>query len=743
MSTSGSYTPAAVPECLYAPRMTRAAALALRAAGGLKENCVVIVTDGPVIGCAGNTSPTEIELQPTGPNSLGLAALVHPTAFDNSGWIAVYDIDLGTAGSITELTDDFGNHVKDEDADSPNVHSDFPWHLRGPDLRDNYSEDTTGWCTYTAGVAVDNTTRQATLDFAAFTTGDTFRENTVVDRFDLAFTGAGSVKTVTGNRMTGDTDADNTVTDLLVSATAGTVTLDGNEFFNDSSATAWTFGGTGASAVRQGTLRSSVADQIFRDAPSTFTSQRSDFLNGKWKDIGGAGSTAFNHSRLSNVAVFRDAGATGGLNLNRCDLSGSAATDGFALLRQEAASTSAVALTDLIVAADYRMSFANTDTVTMTASVFRDGSIAVLNAVFTNSGTVTIDNSDFRGSDLAPAMPQLDIAGSGAVTIETSEINQGKITTLAAQTVPLAFTNSKIVGYKIRSAQTAGSGFSSTESEFIGLTAGPNPDMDVLGTGQVLLRHDRIVNDLGTLTPQFLLDGSGGWTMTDCTVINSVDLATPPMQKTAASTGVVNIFGGAQLLDSTLHVTSTGGVNGSGGNNVNGSGIQHNGAGLLTLVGLLADQSTITMGAASTRGLTLASVVANGSTFSQAGTGNANTDSLQTGSTFSRASVNLNNTAVGQASDTYQGLTMLSGATLNVQDPGGATNPVNNTLLDTQAVLNIQPGGTASRVRLSNEAVLNTGAFSNLGSIIEGQFTKTSTGANVNRLCSKAFDDWI
>ncbi len=86
---------------------------------------------------------------------------------------------------------------------------------------------------------------------------------------------------------------------------------------------------------------------------------------------------------------------------------------------------------------------------------------------------------------------------------------------------------------------------------------------------------------------------------------------------------------------------------------------------------------------------------------------------------------------------------MLSGATLNVQDPGGATNPVNNTLLDTQAVLNIQPGGTASRVRLSNEAVLNTGAFSNLGSIIEGQFTKTSTGANVNRLCSKAFDDWI
>lgn len=172
MSTSGSFVPAVVPECPYAPRMTRAAALALRAAGGLRENCVVVLhTDTPTIGTAGNTSPTEIELNPVGPSEFGLAARVH-TTFDNTSWNGLYDIDLGTAGSITRLTDASNNTVEDKDADSPTVHGQFPWHLPPvtPGLRDNLISDVTltNWATLAVGdVVQDNTIRGGTLDLGA------------------------------------------------------------------------------------------------------------------------------------------------------------------------------------------------------------------------------------------------------------------------------------------------------------------------------------------------------------------------------------------------------------------------------------------------------------------------------------------------------------------------------------------------------------------------------------------------
>lgn len=175
MSTSGSFVPAAVPECSYAPRMTRAAALALRAAGGLRENCVVVlITDTPVIGNAGNTSVTEIELNPVSPTEFGTTARVH-TTFAASAWKGVYDIDLGTAGSITELTDDFGNTAKDIDADSPTVHTQVPWHLGGlgpfpaPIFRDNLFEDAvlTGWDTLPASPNITgNIVKNTSLEVA-------------------------------------------------------------------------------------------------------------------------------------------------------------------------------------------------------------------------------------------------------------------------------------------------------------------------------------------------------------------------------------------------------------------------------------------------------------------------------------------------------------------------------------------------------------------------------------------------
>lgn len=174
MSTSGGFAPTSAPECPYAPRMTRAAALALRTAGGLKENCVVVITDGPTIGTAGNTSVTEMELNPVSPTELGTTARVH-TTFAASAWPGVYDVDLGTAGTITRLTDDFGNTVSDVDADAPTVHTEWPWHLGSATFRDNTVNDSSlpGWGLLTAPMALisDNVITNATVDMIGHTTG--------------------------------------------------------------------------------------------------------------------------------------------------------------------------------------------------------------------------------------------------------------------------------------------------------------------------------------------------------------------------------------------------------------------------------------------------------------------------------------------------------------------------------------------------------------------------------------------
>ncbi|MGW1989579.1 hypothetical protein [Embleya sp. NPDC001921] len=135
MSTSGGYVPAAVPECPYTPRMTRAAALALRTAGGLRENCVVVITDGPAIGPSATV--TEIELNPVGPTALGQAARVF-TSYDNDAWTGIYDVDLGT-GTLTELRDNRGNVAKDVDSGGNTVTAQFPWGNAA--WRDCYAED--------------------------------------------------------------------------------------------------------------------------------------------------------------------------------------------------------------------------------------------------------------------------------------------------------------------------------------------------------------------------------------------------------------------------------------------------------------------------------------------------------------------------------------------------------------------------------------------------------------------------
>lgn len=168
MSTSGSFTPADNP--CPAP-MTRAALLALRTAGTLRTECHYIITDGPVIGTAGNTSGTVIELHAVTPTDIAREAKIS-TTFDNVAFAGLYNIDDGPNGSINKLTDHWNNTVSDEDAGAPTVHTQFPYHLSGPNLRDNNINDCTlvGWAGLPSIDIRDNDLKESTVDLTGATT---------------------------------------------------------------------------------------------------------------------------------------------------------------------------------------------------------------------------------------------------------------------------------------------------------------------------------------------------------------------------------------------------------------------------------------------------------------------------------------------------------------------------------------------------------------------------------------------
>jgi hypothetical protein len=163
MSAGSGFTPAADAPC-YAPRMTRAAAMALRTAGTLRENCVVVITDGPAIGPS--ATPTEIELNPESPTELGLTARVH-TTYDDSAWHGQYDIDTNL---FLRVQDNRGNDVRDSD-DGATIVS-FPWGNA------QYTENTLVNSTLTAGQAIAapvtisrNTIKDSTLDLTGWVAG--------------------------------------------------------------------------------------------------------------------------------------------------------------------------------------------------------------------------------------------------------------------------------------------------------------------------------------------------------------------------------------------------------------------------------------------------------------------------------------------------------------------------------------------------------------------------------------------
>lgn len=333
--------------------MTHAQAVALRDANRLDPRCQIVITDGPVIGTAGNTSPTQIELNPVGPGDIGRTARVH-TTFDNVAFSSSsYNID-GSApgGDISQLTDQWSNNITDEDPSAPTVHTQFPYHRSGPNMRDNVINDSIlpGWDTAT-GTINDNVVRNSTVDLTGKTSG-TFQLNTVVNTTLTANTaasfiannnvdgavishvgaGAGSFSFQNNAMLTGVLTVD--------AATTSTVTFNNN-------VTGGAAGGyrtevvnkTGQPFIMSGNrlFNSGVAAYDLRaGGPATVTVTSNDIGAGT-VTLDNSGTSSITGNKLSG-AVLNKAG-TGGFFVANCALTGGTVT-------HNASSTALLSLSD-------------------------------------------------------------------------------------------------------------------------------------------------------------------------------------------------------------------------------------------------------------------------------------------------------------------------------------------------------------------------------------------------------------
>jgi hypothetical protein len=325
--------------------MTRADLLALRAAFGLRTGCHYIITDGPVIGTAGNTSPTQIELHAVSSIELGQEAKVH-TEFDDTAWTGFYDIDLGTAGSLVYLVDPWNNRVSDPDADSPTVHTQFPWHAGGNNLRDNQINDAglTAWgaAINAGGSIVDNEIRNSFVNLTGRTGGtSTFNNNRLsgavvtlntatsffaqnnIDAGTVSHvgTGAGSFSFQNNTMLTGTFSVDATTTSLVTAnnnvfggtaggfrvqvtgKTTGTCIFSGNRAFNT--------GGGSQEVLLQGASNISVT---------------SNTLNGTNISLDGAGNSQVEDNLIANATVTKGATVAGPVTMSGCDIGGGTVT---------------------------------------------------------------------------------------------------------------------------------------------------------------------------------------------------------------------------------------------------------------------------------------------------------------------------------------------------------------------------------------------------------------------------------
>lgn len=465
-----------------------------------------------------------------------------------------------------------------------------------------------------------------------------------------------------------------------------------------------------------------VSPTAFGQTARVFTSYDNDAWAGVYDIDLGAGTITELRDNRGNVAKDVDAG---GATVTSFPWGNASWRDNYA---EDATLTAAAAQVGLIT--NCRFVGSTVDFTGKTAGAWTDTAV-------TGGATVTT-GANMVATRATITAATVSNAGAGAFTLTDASVldTTTTLTVTGAATGTKTLSAGTVVRDRFRMNITGTGNALLQGSTFTGRGSFTS-EAELGGAGGVFISGTLVRPSFGAF-PALNIAGDGALTLTDG------DMRESRIQTAAGSTSVVALstFTFRRSNAVTVSATGTGTVSMVQGNYLSGGGIVQNGAALLAMNACTG--SILMVGAAgATRGLTMTGCFGQQFNVTQNGTGSTNTDSILQSSGVGTTVVNLNSTLAGTPTQNHVRLALTNGATLNVEDPA-LPQPIDNSTIETQGTVNVQPGGTFVRCRVAGESTLNTGPHSHVSSVIEGgQFTKTSTGANVGRLVNKSFDDWV
>lgn len=203
----------------------------------------ILYTEGPTIGTAGNTSPTQILVQATSTSDVTTNVTVF-TEFSYGGWLGVYD--LVVTGKFSELRDHLGNVVIDIKQANNLIIDQFPWGYNNvygntitqadPAVDGTYLA-LTGWgVAAAAGTVIAHNTvtevgsvgsNETIVDLSGLVgTGQKFKHNQITGSQLRLTTTLPNNASLTNNAVTGGFRA------LFAPTTCPSLTVAGCEFYN-------------------------------------------------------------------------------------------------------------------------------------------------------------------------------------------------------------------------------------------------------------------------------------------------------------------------------------------------------------------------------------------------------------------------------------------------------------------------------------------------------------------------------
>ncbi|WP_328434579.1 hypothetical protein [Streptomyces sp. NBC_00425] len=703
MGTSAGYTPAAVPECPYVVTQTWASAEALRAGGALKENCVVTVP-GPVIGTAGNTSATFITLQPVSATEFADEALVN-TAFELGAWQGTYDF---AAQKLTKLADSSGNVAVDTDLTFDTVATQVPWHL-GAALgvggwRDNYIEDTTLTAADTVVLAnqfVGNTLRDTTMDFTGWVSG-------AITRTKVEGTGTHAITGAFASWTNSDITGGSTVN--------GRITLN-NSHIENSSQVINTAGLTSsATGLTNATIKGASVLTVLGAGNITVS----------------GGSVVTNGSIITTEAVVpaaRSINVSAGSEING------------ATLRVDGTGTGGITLTTARVYG--RPSAAPTDSILLSGT--------------TTAGSISYSRVDVD-CGVVGAGPAHSWDGVQGAIISDSILRQARIVKgVAAHAFQIANGSDILGGIITANGTTTGADarFSMTFSRLTSMAITQLP----ASSGSISFNSCNLNNSLIEMT-----SGPKNLSLTDC-LMNGINQASNYIKTSnTANTSTGIALSGTEIRENgRLDITETGAGSFIQVNRcVIKGGVLGGSFGRMLIDGTsdafsvsncVVDDGIFTVTNAAAGSLTSPTSVYDikvgcGGTFSVVNPSAAATRQFRHIRIQGRAVFSALNTSGGPNFDVF-GIELSDESQLNLL--GALAAPVRDIDIMGRSVCNVNIGGSIQNHRQDQETVLNTGAFSHFWTVFELRNPLavavptpfTCTAANIGKLRSKAFDDWI